>query len=300
MDFGTVLSQVMETVMFVIGIVMAAFATILIAVVTYSYFTMVLPSINAKWGLLAGQGLTVVGLWILGNILFNYYSAMMTGPGHAPKEMTREAMSAQLHDPELREGNHYRYCKQCQAIKPMRSHHCGICKRCVLKMDHHCPWVNNCVGWRNQRYFILFLVYLWAGSGFFLLTGKDVVFKSLLGRSRSTLLLIATIMSLSAFFATSLFIMWNIVLLATNKTTIEFWNVLLDKRKRGHPYNLGLQRNFREVFGHHANCYNWLLPSTAPPPGDGYVYPMMTRGGVVLFDKAAPVDKRENDRLLVV
>lgn len=49
-------------------------------------------------------------------------------------------------------------CRTCGLLKPPRSKHCSVCKRCVHKMDHHCVFINNCVGYGNQHYFILLLL----------------------------------------------------------------------------------------------------------------------------------------------
>lgn len=56
------------------------------------------------------------------------------------------------------------YCKHCHHYRPPGAHHCHICRHCILRMDHHCPWINNCCGYRNQKFFFNFLLAAVIGS----------------------------------------------------------------------------------------------------------------------------------------
>jgi hypothetical protein len=49
-------------------------------------------------------------------------------------------------------------CHSCKTVRPLRSSHCKSCNRCVLAYDHHCPYIQNCVGYNNRKYFFLFLI----------------------------------------------------------------------------------------------------------------------------------------------
>lgn len=53
----------------------------------------------------------------------------------------------------------YKYCIYCDAPKPPRTHHCKICNICYLKMDHHCPFLGNCIGLKNHKNYTLVLFY---------------------------------------------------------------------------------------------------------------------------------------------
>ena len=54
-----------------------------------------------------------------------------------------------------------RFCGKCSIVKPQRTHHCRQCGRCVLKMDHHCNWLDTCIGFRNYKFFLNFIFWTW-------------------------------------------------------------------------------------------------------------------------------------------
>ena len=49
-------------------------------------------------------------------------------------------------------------CPDCRTIRTSRSRHCSVCGHCIERFDHHCPWLNNCIGVKNHNYFYLYIL----------------------------------------------------------------------------------------------------------------------------------------------
>eukprot|EP00053_Salpingoeca_punica_P007279 m.66894 g.66894 ORF g.66894 m.66894 type:complete len:339 (-) comp14079_c0_seq2:249-1265(-) len=174
-----------------------------------------------------------------------------------------------------------RECSTCKLPKPARSKHCGLCGVCVSRMDHHCIWINNCVGSKNHRIFVVWLISLIAlcvyatvlvGLGFVehmnvtrLLSARyrgddgqlyPVTFSIILQH----LLLTETVMAGSFIFLSlvslliAAFTGFHLYLIAKNCTTNEhhkltYLNAELKQRKQptvALPYNKGVWQNMRQ------------------------------------------------------
>ncbi|XP_050430966.1 palmitoyltransferase ZDHHC20-A-like [Adelges cooleyi] len=175
-----------------------------------------------------------------------------------------------------------RYCDRCKIVKPDRAHHCTVCDKCVLKMDHHCPWINNCVSFSNYKYFILLLVYGTAMCLLIAYTTMVYVFRYWEASSDMELkvhpyaLHIVFLFFFALIFAISLFSLftYHVYLMSKNCTTVEAVRPpIFTEHNNKNGFNLGCSKNIQEVFGQKKKC--WPFP-TETSLGNGVNFPLVS------------------------
>jgi len=204
----------------------------------------------------------------------------------------------------------FRYCLRDRLLKPMRTHHCRICATCVLQYDHHCPWLGQCVGAFNRKFFLNFVFWsTWFTAWVFATLLSQLIIDSngetneIDGQEIGVIALAGLFTAFTAGLAIS-----HTRLLCLNATTVEglgwartrekdkanlallfrFWQCRkrYEQRKRwdkewgriereGNLWWLENARtNWEQVMGH--SVWEWFLP-IGRSPNDGMHYPVNPR-----------------------
>ncbi|RDX65423.1 putative protein S-acyltransferase 14, partial [Mucuna pruriens] len=201
-------------------------------------------------------------------LLWSYFAVVFTDPGAVPpnwKPAVDEERGevdplngVELSDMQSDPSNErrIRYCRKCSQPKPAR------CGRCVLKMDHHCVWVVNCVGALNYKHFLLFLFYTFLETTLVTISllphFKTFFTDGEIPGTPSTLATTFLTFVLNLAFSLSVlgFLIMHVSLVAANTTTIEAYEKKTTPKWR---YDLGPKKNFEQVFG--MDKRYWFIPA---------------------------------------
>ncbi|CAF2113295.1 hypothetical protein Bca4012_095785 [Brassica carinata] len=250
---------------------------LVLGVVGVTYYAVVLTNYGpalSQGGVDSFVALTILVLFhvLLAMLLWSYFSVVFTDPGAVPANW-RPASDEERGESDPLTSLEFvglqtdssnprvRFCRKCNQPKPPRCHHCSVCGRCVLKMDHHCVWVVNCVGALNYKYFLLFLFYTFLETTLvtlvlmphFIAFFSDEEIPGTPGTLATTFL--AFVLNLAFALSVMGFLIMHISLVAGNTTTIEAYEKKTSARWR---YDLGRKKNFEQVFG--MDKRYWFIP----------------------------------------
>jgi len=238
---------------------------------------------DARW---RGLVEVVVFHYLTAMLLICYVRSILMHPGDIPENDPQWEYQPQdgrcspnwvpMGLQEMKRTGLRRHCKWCGKYKPDRCHHCRVCKTCILKMDHHCPWIYNCVGFANYKFFFLLLLYSVLDTHFIVWTMAESVKRCIndLHTPFKTMFFTFFGVTLTFFLAVlvTLFFGFHIMLMFKAMTTIEFCEKSIPKKEgesRNYDssvYDLGIFGNMKAVLGNSVPL--WFFPCSRPT-GDG-------------------------------
>lgn len=207
--------------------------------------------------------------------VINHIKCILTNPGHVSLDYINKYRSSPVDQ-----------CKKCNIPRPERAKHCKTCNTCILKFDHHCPWIANCVGIYNQKNFLQFLFFATMGDFIafvcFLPKLLDINLKVksnskdistiLYLMSDKLFLLLATLLSVAMVIAIGFLFTVQLGLILNNITTVET-KVLEGKNSK--YYDINKLNSFKIVMG--LTWKDWISPKfEVNKVNNGYNYGKFT------------------------
>ncbi|KAF8073936.1 DHHC palmitoyltransferase-domain-containing protein [Lyophyllum atratum] len=273
-------------------------------------------------------------------LTFTAFSSLIVCVARDPGPVTATAQSNRAEDevgltealmPDIDFDNPAGWCRKCWAPKPERTHHCSTCGRCVLKMDHHCPWLgSNCIGHRTYPAFLHFLLSITLLATYLAVLSFSALwyaFNNPYTVNMDTPIheLILGFVGIIFCFVIGSFFLYHVYLVSTNQTTLENISPFLllkhlsplprtghtlsdpplepelsgpqrrlvkDAHGAIHMYDVGWRKNWAQVLGYQRR-FGWLIRlwCGGASPGDGKHFPKNPKAENLLAQLATELVK---------
>ena len=141
-------------------------------------------------------------------------------------------------------------CPTCYIVRPFRATHCKECDNCIMRFDHHCPWLGSCLGKRNYIFFYFYLLLLNLNNFFIVIIAISCIATNFSANNQKKIII--SLNCLPSIF--TLFFVICIMLFTTrllfHHTYCILYNITTKEQKKktinykiGNPYDRGYLYN---------------------------------------------------------